>query len=108
MLRHLASLTAESSFVYSRRWSFECTRLVSYYTTKCRRGALLLLAAGDGALSAQGWSLMTRRNVVEELFFFWQQQQLAAHRRAGAGTNFRLLPAAMQAFEPMRPGTLNL
>ncbi len=62
-------------------------------------------------MSAQGWSLITRRNVVQELFFFWQQQQqqqLAAHRRAGAGTNFRLLPAAMQAFEPMRPGTLNL
>jgi len=67
-----------------------------------------LCNAGDGALSAQGWSLITRRNVVEEQFFWQQQQQLAAHRRAGAGTNFRLLPAAMQAFEPMRPGTLNL
>jgi len=67
-----------------------------------------LCKAGDGALSAQGWSLITRRNVVEELFFWQQQQLLAAHRRAGAGTNFRLLPAAIQAFEPMRPGTLNL
>jgi len=67
-----------------------------------------LCKAGDGALSAQGWSLITRRNVVEQHFFWQQQQQLAAHRRAGAGTNFRLLPAAMQAFEPMRPGTLNL